>query len=147
MELNKYFDHTILKPEATEEDVKRICAEARKYDFASVCINPCYVPLAAKELKGTDVKVCTVIGFPLGANSTKIKAEEARDVVANGAQEVDMVLNVGKVKEGNYEYIAEEVAAVKEACDGRLLKVILETLTICFGVFIAYMLFGRWYTW
>ena len=127
MELNKYFDHTILKPEATEEDVKRVCAEARKYDFASVCINPCYVPLAAKELKGTDVKVCTVIGFPLGANSTKIKALEAKDVVANGAQEVDMVLNVGKVKEGDYDYIAKEVAAVKEACEGRLLKVILET--------------------
>lgn len=127
MKLNKYFDHTILKPEAGEADVKRICAEARQYDFASVCINPCYVSLAKKELEGTDVNVCTVIGFPLGANTTAVKCYEAKEAVANGADEVDMVLNIGKVKEGNYEYIAEEVAAVKEASKPALLKVILET--------------------
>ena len=127
MEFKKYFDHTILKPEATEADVKRICAEAREYDFASVCINPCFVSLAKKELQGSDVKVCTVIGFPLGANTTAVKCYEAKEAVTNGADEVDMVLNIGKVKEGNYEYIAEEVAAVKEASKPALLKVILET--------------------
>ena len=127
MEFKKYFDHTILKPEATASDVKRICAEAREYDFASVCINPCFVSLAKKELEGSDVKVCTVIGFPLGANKPQLKAEEARMAVEDGAEEIDMVQNVGLVKEGKYDEVAEEVRLIKEACQGRLLKVILET--------------------
>ena len=127
MEFCKYFDHTILKPEATEADVRRICAEAREYHFASVCINPCFVSLAKKELEGTDTKVCTVIGFPLGANKPELKALEAKLAVEDGAEEIDMVQNVGLVKEGKFDEVAKEVALVKEACEGRLLKVILET--------------------
>ena len=127
MEFNKYFDHTLLKPEATEEDIKRICAEAKKYDFASVCVNPCFVPLVRKELSGTNVKVCTVIGFPLGANATSIKVAETATAILNGADEIDMVQNVGLVKERKYEDLVREVALIKEACEGKLLKVILET--------------------
>lgn len=127
MEFAKYFDHTILKPEAKREDVIRICAEAKEYGFASVCINPYYVPLAKRELSGSDVKVCTVIGFPLGANATSIKAVEATVAASEGAEEIDMVINVGMVKEGKYDKVEQEVAQVKDACRGKLLKVILET--------------------
>ena len=127
MELNKLFDHTLLKPEATAPQIKVLCEEARQYGFASVCVNPCFVPLAAELLKGSDVKVCTVIGFPLGANDPEIKAREAELAVSQGAEEIDMVLNVGAVKSGNYEYVEKEIALVKAACHGKLLKVILET--------------------
>ncbi len=127
MEFNKYFDHTLLKPEATEKDIIRLCEEAKKYDFASVCVNPCFVSLAKEQLKGSNVKVCTVIGFPLGANSSSVKATEASIAVMNGAEEVDMVINVGWVKERRYEDLVYEIALIKDACEGKLLKVILET--------------------
>ncbi len=127
MEFNKLFDHTLLKPEATSEQIKRLCAEARQYDFASVCVNPDFVPLAAEELKGSSVKVCTVIGFPLGANRTSLKCDEAALSIADGAEEIDMVQNVSWVKEGRYDLIEKEVAEVRKATEGHTLKVILET--------------------
>ncbi len=127
MNLAKMIDHTILNPDARIEDIKRICKEAKEYGFASVCINPNYVKLAKELLKGTDVKVCTVIGFPLGANTPSVKAFEAHEAVLNGADEIDMVQNVTMAKEHDWKYIENEVAEVKKACDGRLLKVILET--------------------
>ena len=127
MKINKLIDHTILKAVTTSKDVERICEEAKKYDFASVCINPCFVSLAKELLEGTDVKVCTVIGFPLGANTIEIKQAETMDAVNNGAEEIDMVINVGKAKEHDYEYIKEEIEAVVNASCGRLVKVIIET--------------------
>ncbi len=127
MDYNKLFDHTLLKPDATSEQIKAICAEARQYDFASVCVNPDFVPLVKKELEGTTVNVCTVIGFPLGANQPEIKAFEADRAVKDGATEIDMVLNISKAKEHDYAYIEKEIALVKEACHGKLLKVIIET--------------------
>lgn len=127
MNIAKMIDHTILNPDASLEDIKRICKEAKEYGFASVCINPNYVSLAKEELKGSDVKVCTVIGFPLGANTVSTKAYEAKEAVINGADEIDMVQNVTMAKEHNWDYIEKEVKAVKDAIDGRLLKVILET--------------------
>lgn len=127
--LNKYFDHTLLKAEASESDIKKLCAEAREYDFYSVCVNGCYVELAAKELAGTDVKVAAVIGFPLGAMSMESKVFETTDVCEKGAREVDMVLNVGALKEGRYEYVEDEIAACVAAADefDADVKVILET--------------------
>lgn len=127
MEYNKLFDHTLLKPDATKEGIEKLCAEARQYSFASVCVNPDFVPLAVKLLEGSGVKVCTVIGFPLGANEVEIKCQEASLAVEEGAEEIDMVQNISKAKEHDYAFIEKEVAAVKRACDGRLLKVILET--------------------
>ncbi len=127
MEMNKLIDHTLLKPDASEEAIRKLCEEAREYQFASVCVNPCFVPLAAELLKGSGVKVCTVIGFPLGATLPEVKKFEAEEAVKAGADEIDMVLNVSMAKEHNYDYIAEEVKLVKEGCQGRLLKVILET--------------------
>ena len=100
MKLNKYIDHTLLKSTAREEDIRKLCAEAREYDFASVCINPCYVPLAKELLAGSDVKVCTVIGFPLGANRTAIKVAETEQAYRDGCDEFDMVICVGALKEG-----------------------------------------------
>ncbi len=127
MEFNKLFDHTLLKPEATSEQIKKLCLEARQYDFASVCVNPDFVSLAHKELEGTSVKVCTVIGFPLGANKTGIKVAEAKEAIDDGASEIDMVQNVSWVKEGRYDLIENEVRALKDAVGGLVLKVILET--------------------
>ena len=127
MEFNKLFDHTLLKPEATSEQIKKLCLEAKQYDFASVCVNPDFVSLAHKELEGTSVKVCTVIGFPLGANKTSIKVAEAKEAIEDGATEIDMVQNVSWVKEGRYDLIEKEVRALKEAVGGLVLKVILET--------------------
>ena len=127
MELNRYFDHTLLKPDATSAQIVKLCAEARKYEFASVCVNPCYIPLAKKELQGSIVKVCTVIGFPLGAMRTAAKAFEAKEAIEAGADEVDMVINVGKAKEGDFAAVRDDIAAVKKACGKTLLKVILET--------------------
>ncbi|MBI4535087.1 MAG: deoxyribose-phosphate aldolase [Ignavibacteriae bacterium] len=122
-------DHTLLKPEATVTDIEKLCGEARRYGFASVCINPSYVPLCARLLKGTDVKVCTVIGFPLGATSTASKAFEAEQAIRDGAQEIDMVMNVGMLKSGEYEYVEDDVfAVVTTAKRYRILtKVIIET--------------------
>ncbi|WP_245552892.1 deoxyribose-phosphate aldolase [Brevibacillus massiliensis] len=127
LQLNKYIDHTLLKPEATAEMIDQLCAEAKEYGFASVCVNPTWVKRSAEKLAGTNVKVCTVIGFPLGATTPEAKAAETRDAVANGAAEVDMVLNIGALKSGDYELVKRDVAAVVEAADGALVKVILET--------------------
>ncbi|MDQ8758775.1 deoxyribose-phosphate aldolase [Streptococcus ruminantium] len=127
MKLNKYIDHTILKPETTQEQVEKILAEAKEYDFASVCVNPTWVALAAENLKDSDVKVCTVIGFPLGANTPAVKAFETKDAIANGADEIDMVINIGALKSGNYDLVFEDIKAVVEASDNKLVKVIIET--------------------
>ena len=127
MELNKYIDHTILKAFATEDDVRKICNEAIEYDFASVCINPCHVKFAAQLLGLSDVKVCTVIGFPLGANSSDVKAFEAKKAIEDGADEVDMVINVGKAKKGDWDYVRDDIRKVREAAKDKLLKVIVET--------------------
>jgi deoxyribose-phosphate aldolase len=127
-EIAKIIDHTILKPEATEEDVKKICEEALKYNFASVCINPSNVELVAKLLKGSSVKVCTVIGFPLGANTMEVKAFETKDAIEKGAEEVDMVINIGKLKARDFDYVKKDIEAVVKAAEGKALtKVIIET--------------------
>ena len=122
-------DHTLLRADATSADVKKICGEARQFGFASVCINPYWVPLVASELKGSTVKVCTVIGFPLGASATATKVAEAELAIQSGAQEVDMVINVGELKSGNHEAVRKDIAAVVEASHklGAIVKVILET--------------------
>lgn len=127
MEFNKLFDHTLLKPEATSDQIKKLCLEAKQYDFASVCVNPDFVSLAKKELRGSSVKVCTVIGFPLGANKTSIKVAEAKEAIQDGADEIDMVLNISWAKEGRYDLIETEVRALKETVGSLVLKVILET--------------------
>lgn len=126
MELNKYIDHTLLKPEATKEQITKLCEEARQYDFASVCVNTCYVPLAKQLLAGSDVKVCCVVGFPLGAMDTVSKAFEAKTAVENGAQEVDMVINIGALKDKDYDYVTKDIAAVVEASKLAIVKVIIE---------------------
>ena len=126
MELNKDIDHTLLKPEATKEQITKLCEEARQYDFASVCVNTCYVPLAKQLLAGSDVKVCCVVGFPLGAMDTVSKAFEAKTAVENGAQEVDMVINIGALKDKDYDYVTKDIAAVVEASKPAIVKVIIE---------------------
>lgn len=128
-ELARYIDHTLLKPEATPGEVERICREALQYHFASVCINPIFVPLAARKLAGSDVAVCTVVGFPLGATSTASKVCETELAIAKGATEIDMVLAIGYLKAGKVDRVREDVAAVAAAChaEGAILKVILET--------------------
>lgn len=127
MKLNKYIDHTILKPETTKEQVAQILAEAKVYDFASVCVNPTWVSFAAQELKDSDVKVCTVIGFPLGANTPALKAFETKDAIENGADEIDMVINIGALKSKNYDLVLEDIQAVVVASGDKLVKVIIET--------------------
>lgn len=127
MKYSKYIDHTLLKPEAVESEIVSLCSEARQYDFCSVCINPKFVPLAKKCLEGTDVKVCTVIGFPLGANSTETKVFETKDAISNGADEIDVVLSIGDLKAHRKDLLVEEISKVKEACKDRILKVIIET--------------------
>lgn len=127
MELNKYIDHTLLKPEATQDQILAIIEQAKQYDFASVCVNPIWVGLAAKELKDTDVKVCTVIGFPLGATTSAVKAFETKDAIANGADEIDMVINVGQLKAGQDDAVEADIRAVVEASGDKLVKVIIET--------------------
>ncbi|ATZ03389.1 deoxyribose-phosphate aldolase [Streptococcus suis] len=126
MKLNKYIDHTILKPETTQEQVEKILAEAKEYDFASVCVNPTWVALAAESLKDSDVKVCTVTGFPLGANTPAVKAFETKDAISNGADEIDMVINIGALKTGNYDLVLEDIKAVVAASGDKLVKVIIE---------------------
>lgn len=127
-ELSKFIDHTVLKAETSEKAVEKVCKEALEYKFASVCINPCNVKLASKLLEGSKVKVCTVIGFPLGANTSKVKAFETEDAIANGAHEVDMVINIGKLKDKDYDYVREDIKAVVNAAKGKALtKVIIET--------------------
>ncbi|MDD6800659.1 MAG: deoxyribose-phosphate aldolase [Firmicutes bacterium] len=124
---SKYIDHTMLKPFATEADIEKLCSEAKNYDFASVCVNPCHVALARKQLDGSDVKVCTVIGFPLGANTTEIKAAETSRAYFDGCDEFDMVINIGKLKEKNYAFVKRDIEAVVSEARGKTVKVIIET--------------------
>lgn len=123
----KLFDHTILKADAVREDVTKICEEAKKYGFWSVCVNSFYTAYAAQQLKDSEVKVCTVIGFPLGQMSTRAKAAETRIAVEDGAEEIDMVINVGALKDKEYETVLADIREVKKACGSALLKVIIET--------------------
>ena len=127
MKVNKLIDHTILKAFATEEEILKLCKEAIEYDFKSVCVNPVNVALAKKALEGSDVLVCTVVGFPLGANTKEIKALETLDAIKNGADEIDMVINIGKAKEHDFDYIEEEIKCVLTASAGKTTKVIIET--------------------
>ncbi|WP_445612726.1 deoxyribose-phosphate aldolase [Geobacillus sp. YF-1] len=124
----KMIDHTLLKPEATKEQIIQLCREAKQYGFASVCVNPAWVKAAARELSGTDVRVCTVIGFPLGATTPETKAFETNNAIENGAGEVDMVINIGALKSGDDELVERDIRAVVEAAAGKaLVKVIIET--------------------
>ena len=127
MKLNKYIDHTLLKPDASQEQIETLIEEAKKYDFASVCVNPTWVSFAVQALKATDVKVCTVIGFPLGANTPELKAFETSDAIQNGANEIDMVMNIGALKSRNFDLVERDIRAVVEAAKGTLVKVIIET--------------------
>ncbi|MBR4462906.1 MAG: deoxyribose-phosphate aldolase [Erysipelotrichaceae bacterium] len=124
----KYIDHTVLKIGTSLETVKRFCDEAKEYHFASVCVNPCNIAFVANELKGSGVKTCCTIGFPLGQNTTKMKAYEATEAIENGAEEIDMVINVGRLKDKDYDYVRNEIKAVVDVCHPNvLLKVIIET--------------------
>lgn len=127
MEINKYIDHTNLKAFATEEDIKKLCEEAIKYKFASVCVNPYYVSLASTILKDTNIDVCSVVGFPLGMSKAITKEYETIAAVEDGADEIDMVINIGAVKNGDYEYVRNEIEDIMAAVDGKTLKVIIET--------------------
>lgn len=128
MKRSKLIDHTLLSPTATAADIEKLCAEAVEHDFCSVCVNPTWVALVKEKLAGSDVKVCTVIGFPLGANTSQIKALETENAIANGAQEIDMVMNIGFAKMGDWHAVAQDMAAVVQAASGKaLVKVILET--------------------
>lgn len=126
MSINKYIDHTLLKPESTQTQIDKLLAEAKEYDFASVCVNPTWVNYSAKVLADSDVKVCTVVGFPLGATTPAVKAFETKDAIANGADEIDMVINIGALKSGNFDLVEEDIRAVVEAANGKLVKVIIE---------------------
>lgn len=127
MNINKLIDHTALKPNTNKESILKLIAEAKTYDFASVCVNPCWVALAHQELKNTDVKVCTVIGFPLGANTTEVKVFETKDAIEKGAQEIDMVINIAMLKDKEYDYVENEIHQIVEAAkDKAIVKVIIE---------------------
>jgi len=125
-QIAKTIDHTLLKPYATEDDIRRLCDEAIQYGFAAVCINPIYVSLAYRILKETDIKVCTVIGFPLGSTFKEVKVEEAKHAVEEGASEVDMVINLPMLKSKRYDYVEEEIRNIKKAIGDNILKVIIE---------------------
>ena len=125
--LNKYVDHTNLKPDSKKEVIVGLCEKAKEYDFASVCVNPCNITLAKELLSGTDVKVCTVIGFPLGQNTTNIKIAETEEAYQLGCDEFDMVINVGRLKDGDTEYVLNEIKGVVNAAKGKTVKVIIET--------------------
>jgi deoxyribose-phosphate aldolase len=127
--INSYIDHTLLKPTATKQDIFQLCEEAKKHHFYAVCINSCYVSIAKNELKTSSVKVCSVIGFPLGAMSTQSKVEEAKQAVKDGADEIDMVLNLGWLKSADFDAVWKDIEAVKIAIGDKILKVILE---ICY---------------
>lgn len=127
MNLNKYIEHTLLKQDATKAEITKLLDEAIQYDFLGVCVNPCNVKYAKEYLKNSDVKVVTVIGFPLGQNTKEVKILETIDAIKNGADEIDMVINVGLLKDKAYEAIVDEISAIKGACQGHNLKVILET--------------------
>lgn len=128
MNYNNYIDHTLLKADATEKDIKKLCKEAKEYEFFSVCVNPIHVKAAKKYLKNSNIRVCTVIGFPLGANLTKTKLFEAKKAIADGADEIDVVMNIGKFKEKKYNYVGKELAKIVDMCNKKVLvKVIIET--------------------
>ena len=129
MELNKYIDHTLLKPNAIETEIVTLCKEAKEYHFASVCVNPCNVALVKKELAGSDVMTCSVIGFPFGTQTTEVKCAETEQALKDGANEIDMVINVGKLLEGNLGYVEKEIASLASICHTHKahLKVIVET--------------------
>lgn len=127
MSIAKMIDHTMLKADTKEETILRYCKEAKEYGFASICVNTCFVPLVAKELEGSDVKTCCVVGFPLGAMSTAAKAFEAKQAVADGAEEVDMVINIGAMKDERFDFVREDIKAVVEASKPAIVKVIIET--------------------
>ncbi|MEQ9810679.1 deoxyribose-phosphate aldolase [Streptococcus jiangjianxini] len=127
MKFNRLIDHTLLKPESTQEQVDKLIAEAKEYEFASVCVNPTWVEYASEKLADTPVKVCTVIGFPLGANTSATKAFETKNAIENGADEIDMVINIGAVKDGNFDLVEADIAAVVNASGDKLVKVIIET--------------------
>ncbi len=127
MKLNNYFDHTLLKADAIQDKIDKLIDEAKKYDFFSVCINPSWISYAKEKLSGTDVKVCTVIGFPLGAMTTESKVFETEDAIKKGADEIDMVLNIGRLKMGDKNYVVNEIKQIKAACKDHILKVIIET--------------------
>ena len=126
MKLNKYIDHTLLKQDATENQIDCLLSEAREYDFASVCVNPTWVEHAKKGLEGTDVKVCSVVGFPLGATTSAVKAFETKEAIQNGTDEIDMVINVGALKSGNLALVESDIRAVVEASGDKLVKGIIE---------------------
>ncbi|MCR5450018.1 MAG: deoxyribose-phosphate aldolase [Solobacterium sp.] len=126
MKRSKYIDHTLLKADATKEMILKLCSEAKEYDFASVCVNPCWIETVKEALAGSDVMTCVVIGFPLGAMTTAAKVFEAKDAVERGADEVDMVINIGKLKDQDDAYVTEEIRAIKEAVGDHTLKVIIE---------------------
>lgn len=127
MKASKYIDHTLLKADATQDKIEKLCREALEYDFASVCVNTYWVPFCAEKLKGSDVKVCTVVGFPLGAMSSEAKSFEAARAVADGADEIDMVMNIGELKAGHYEAVKKDIETVVKAAKGRTVKNIIET--------------------
>ncbi|MBD8028328.1 deoxyribose-phosphate aldolase [Ureibacillus sp. Re31] len=120
-------DHTLLKAETTKNQIEKLCEEAKKYEFASVCVNPTWVHYSAQLLSGTNVKVCTVIGFPLGATTSEVKAFETKNAIENGAQEIDMVINIGALKDGNHTLVRDDIKAVVDAANGTLVKVIIES--------------------
>lgn len=126
-DLAQFIDHTLLKPEAVTNDILQICAEAKQYHFASVCVNPCFTKLVAEQLSGTDVKTCCVISFPFGAEPSSVKATAANQAQLDGANEIDMVINIGKVKEHDYAYVEADIKAVVQAAKSAKVKVILET--------------------
>ena len=129
MKINRFIDHTLLKPFATHDQLKALCDEAKQYEFASVCVNPCHAAFVAKELAGSDVKTCCVVGFPFGTHLPEIKLAEAKAALRDGAQELDMVISVGHLLEGDEAYVEHEVQLLADACReaGALLKVIIET--------------------
>lgn len=127
MNYNKFIDHTALKADTKKDAIEKLCQEAKEYDFASVCVNPTWVSYCADYLRDCNVKVCTVIGFPLGANTSEVKAFEAKDAIKHGADEVDMVINIGALKDGNTELVYNDIKAVVDASDGKCVKVIIET--------------------
>ena len=127
MKYNKYIDHTLLKQDATKDKINKLIDEAKEYDFKSICINPTWITYCKEQLKNTDVLLCTVIGFPLGANTIESKVFEAKDAILKGADEVDMVINIGKLIDNDYEYLVKEISSIKEAVGNKVLKVIIET--------------------
>lgn len=125
--MNKYVDHTLLKQESTEKEIIKLCKEAKEYNFKSVCVNPTWVKTSFDQLEGSDVLVCTVIGFPLGASTKEVKGFETKNAVENGAKEIDMVINVGKLKDCHYDYVLEDIKTVVSNAQGLTVKVIIET--------------------